>query len=365
MNFLGGIDKKYLLGFSKVEGLNFKLFLKILEILKGNIENIFNIPSEKIISFGISLKIFEKIKEIFTKTDFDSEWRFLENLGIGVLTYWDDTYPFLLKNIQNPPFVLFFKGNLPEPDSFSLGLVGTRKPTVYGRKIARELGYNLGKSGFLVISGLAYGIDTEVHWGCVEANGKTIAILGCGLDYIYPPGNKKLADAIIQSGGAIISEYPPKIPPNSWNFPQRNRIIAGMSRAVIVIEAPAKSGALITAFQAIEEGREVFAVPGRIDDENSAGCNLLIKKGAKILTKIDDIFEEFNLEKENREEQIHFQSEEEKRIYKVIEKKPMFIEEIAQMTKIKPEKLVSIITLMEIEGKIENINGKYTTKNNF
>jgi len=204
-------------------------------------------------------------------------------------------YPKLLKEIYDPPQTLYVNGPLKSKEKYPLAVVGTRKVSLYGQKITRSLVKVLAQAGFTIISGLALGVDGIAHQTTLDVGGRTIAVLGSGLDIIYPSSHQQLAQKIIESNGVIVSEYEPKSRPSKWTFPARNRIVAGMSLGTLVIEAPKKSGALITARFALEQGREVFAVPGSVYNENSAGCNLLIKMGAKPVTKPEDILEAFDL----------------------------------------------------------------------
>lgn len=220
----------------------------------------------------------------------DSELRLMERLGINVLTRGAPDYPSLLAQISDPPPALYCRGELRPEDSNSVALVGSRRCGDYGKRMAEQLGRALAAAGVTVISGLARGIDTAAHRGAL-AEGRTIACTGCGADVIYPSENGDLIDRIIRSG-AVVTEYPPGAKPDSWHFPARNRIISGLSLGVVVVEAPARSGALITTDFAAEQGREVFAVPGRIDDGRSEGANRLIQDGAKLVQSVADILEE-------------------------------------------------------------------------
>lgn len=213
--------------------------------------------------------------------------------GIQILTYQDSAYPARLRQIPNPPLVLYYKGTLPEFDSeAAVGVVGTRKVSAYGCLVAKRLGYQITKCGGLVVSGLADGTDTMAMRGALMADGKTVGVLGCGVDVIYPRHNEPLyLDTV--NHGCLISEYPPGTPPIGRNFPRRNRIISGLSCGVVVVEAPAKSGALITAQLALDQGRDVFAVPGNIDSFNSAGSNALLRQGAYVVQCGWDIMEEY------------------------------------------------------------------------
>ena len=204
--------------------------------------------------------------------------------NIDIISIEDKQYPNILKEIYDPPIYLYIRGNKEILNNKSRSIVGCRKATDYGRKVARDFAYNISKQDINIISGLAIGIDSEAHLGAVEANKKTVAVLGNGLDTIYPKENIILSQKILDSGGTIISEYPLGTKPKKENFPARNRIISGMSNGLLVVEAKEKSGTLITVDFALEQGRDVFVVPGNIISENSAGTNDLIKQGAKLVT---------------------------------------------------------------------------------
>lgn len=206
----------------------------------------------------------------------------------------DDDYPQLLGSIYDPPYLFYYRGNLEILGSFCLGVVGSRAATAYGKVQSRRFGNELAKQGMVVVSGLARGIDTEAHLGALESGGKTAAVLGSGLEVVYPPENKKLYDRIAQTG-LIISEFPPQAHPEPGNFPARNRTISGLCRGILVIEAKLRSGALITADFALEQGRDVFAIPGAINNPNSDGTNNLIKQGACLVSSIEDILTEYGL----------------------------------------------------------------------
>lgn len=204
--------------------------------------------------------------------------------NIDIISIEDKQYPNILKEIYDPPICLYIRGNKEILNNKSISIVGCRKATDYGRKVARDFAYNISKQDINIISGLAIGIDSEAHLGAVEANKKTIAVLGNGLDTIYPKENINLSQKILDSGGTIISEYPLGTKPKKENFPARNRIISGMSSGLLVVEAKEKSGTLITVDFALEQGRDVFVIPGNIVSENSVGTNDLIKQGAKLVT---------------------------------------------------------------------------------
>lgn len=216
---------------------------------------------------------------------------------IKTLGFQDKDYPVNLRYIYQPPSTIYLRGELLLEDNIAIAIVGSRKATDYGLRNAERLGFELASRGVTVVSGLARGIDTAAHKGALRARGRTIAVLGSGLDVIYPPENKKLAEAITQYG-AVISEFTPDAPPTRYNFPQRNRIISGLALGVVIVEAAKRSGSLITADFALEQGREVFALPGEIGSFTSEGTHNLIKQGAKLVQSIDDIIDELEALKE-------------------------------------------------------------------
>ncbi|MBN1268470.1 MAG: DNA-processing protein DprA, partial [Kiritimatiellae bacterium] len=216
-----------------------------------------------------------------------------QKLGARIITPLDDEYPEPLKSIYDPPLALYVRGTLEKKDRHAIAIVGSRRCTHYGRQTADRLGFQLAKVGFTVVSGLARGIDRAAHEGALKGGGRTLAVLGSALDKLYPPENEDLAEAVAKHG-AVLSEYTLGREPDRTTFPYRNRVVSGLSLGVVVVEAPAKSGSLITADMAMEQGRTVFAVPGRIDAPASQGCHRLIKTGAKLVESVDDILEDFD-----------------------------------------------------------------------
>ncbi len=228
----------------------------------------------------------------FDKEDFlKKEMALLKKHGVKAISCIDENYPGNLKEIPDAPSVLYFKGTLNKDSDLSVALVGSRRASLYGLSMAEKLAGQLAALGITVVSGLARGIDTAAHQGALKAKGKTIAVLGNGLASVYPPENIKLFEEIAEKG-AVLSEFPMTTPPSAFNFPRRNRIVSGLSLGVVVVEASSKSGALITSRCALEQGREVFAVPGKIDNPTAFGVNNLIKQGAKLISSVEDIIEE-------------------------------------------------------------------------
>jgi DNA processing protein len=264
----------------------------------GSIENVFEQDISKIKEVcNIKSKDFEKLfnkRIIFEKAE--KELNEIIKKGYGVVTLEDETYPANLKNISDPPILMYYKGNITTEDINSVGIVGTRTPSKHGMEIAYKIAYDLSKASITIVSGLAKGIDSSGHRGCVDANGRTIAVLGSGIDIIYPYENRKLAEKIIANGGLILSEFPIGTKPERYNFPQRNRIIAGITLGIIVIQSPEDSGSLITAKLANDYGRSIFAVPGSPNSRLYKGSNQLIKDGAILVENANDILEQIKYE---------------------------------------------------------------------
>lgn len=243
---------------------------------------------------GVGPERAAKIVRQREQIDPASEEAAARRLGARILTPLDELYPEPLRSIYDPPLALYIRGTWEAKDRHAVALVGSRRCTHYGRQTADRLAFQLAKVGFTVVSGLARGIDRAAHEGALKAGGRTLAVLGSALDTLYPPENADLAEAVAEHG-ALLSEYPLGRPPDRTTFPYRNRLISGLSQGVVVVEAPLPSGALITADAALEQGRAVFAVPGRVDAPTSRGCHRLIKTGAKLVESVDDILEEFEM----------------------------------------------------------------------
>ncbi|WP_041483984.1 DNA-processing protein DprA [Desulfitobacterium metallireducens] len=284
----------------------------------------------------------------------------------------EDHYPVLLRELADAPPLLYYKGKL-EPGEQGIAIVGSRKATPYGRAAAEFLGKALAQHGFVVVSGLARGIDTAAHKGALEGKGKTWAILGSGLDHFYPPENRKLAEQIMLEG-ALISEFAPGVPPEPQFFPMRNRIISGVSSGVIVVEAAIRSGALITVDFALEQGREVFAVPGPIFSEQSKGCHQLLRQGAKLVEEVGDILSEVSAEFSDRchemlgnEDSKHptildskqnKSSPEQSEILSILSDLPLHIDQIVLQSSINPSLVALLLLELQLAGEIEQLSGQ-------
>ena len=273
----------------------------------------------------------------------------------------DKSYPKPLKKIANPPKALYIKGEFPSDGSY-FAVVGTRRFSHYGKQVTLEITGDLAQAGLTIISGLAPGIDTFAHQITTEKRGRTIAVLGTGLDEksIYPQSNLKLAREIVKTGGCLISEYPPGTHGSKLTFPQRNRIVSGLSLGVLVVEAKQKSGALITANYAFSQKRKVFAVPGPIHSSNSKGPHYLIKKGAKLVESADDILKELNLPFA-KNKIIEGETEEERLILRVLNEESLYIDKIIEKTKFSTPITASTLAILEIKGKVRNLGGNIWT----
>jgi len=275
---------------------------------------------------------------------------------IKKITIEDENYPKILKEIKDSPKVLYYKGEI-KPDKVCFAIVGTRRYSSYGKQVVLEIAGDLAESGLTIVSGLAPGIDTFCHQAAVERKKRTIAVLGTGLDEksIYPKSNIRLARGILETGGCLISEYPPGTPGSKFTFPNRNRIISGLSLGTLVIEAKIKSGALITAQWAKKQGRRIFAVPGPIYSSNSKGCHYLIKQGAKLVENANDILKELNLPQKTEVKEITGETREEQLILNTLKEGSLYIDKIIEKTKLSTAAVASTLAILEIKGKVKNL----------
>lgn len=331
----------------------------------GSPEQIFQVGLSELSGVeGLRKEVADRIVNREFKADPCEELAKLKKCGARIIPYPDPSYPEALKEIHDPPILLYVKGkDLPQNVTF-IGVVGSRNPSPYGVKSAEKIGQGLGRRGLGVVSGLAKGVDAEAHWGCLAGRGFTVAVLGTGIDIVYPVQNRKLADKITDKG-AVITEFPLGTPPEPKNFPIRNRIISGLSRGVVVVEATMKSGSLITASLALEQGREVFAVPGSIHSFKSTGCHFLIKQGARLIENSDDVLDELGMNYDYSPKKDTLQQgpippmdESEKTIYDIIGDYPLHIDQITRQGNLMPGKAASILMRMELNGIIRQLPGK-------
>jgi DNA processing protein len=349
---------QYWVGFSRIPGIG-PIRLRALLDHFGDIQAAWQASAATLRAIGFDQRTIETFLTLRDRTDLDAELRRLTDGGIQVLTWDSATYPASLKAIPNPPPVLYVKGDLLPQDAWMLGVVGTRQASPYGREVTRTLVEGLAASGVTIVSGLAYGIDTCAHRAALDAGGRTIAVLGSGLDIIYPYANRTLAEEITRSG-ALVSEYPLGTKPEARNFPPRNRIISGLGLGVLIVEGSASSGAMITAAYAVEQGREVFAVPGSILSRNSSGPSLLIQQGAKLVSSIGDILEELNLAmaaEQMEVRQVIPDNPTEARILQYLSSEPIHVDELGRATGLPINEVTSALTLMELKGKVRQAGG--------
>ncbi len=331
----------------------------------GNPEAIFkaSFTDLKLIE-GIGEKRAKAIKEFKGWSEAEGIIKKCKDLDIKLITQEENYYPENLRNIPDPPLVIFVMGEPVSRDRYAIAIVGSRKSTDYGRRVADKLSRELAELGITVVSGLARGIDTVAHSGSLKAGGRTIGVFASGLDRPYPPENKTLIKKIIDHRGYVVSEFLPGVPPNKENFPKRNRLISGLSLGVIVVEAGPGSGALITANYALEQGREVFAVPGSIFSKNAEGTNNLIKNGARLISGIDDILEELAPKlkgltvNKSRQPEVLELSDREKDIIKILGDETMHIDEIARKTGRPVYEVSSILLELELKGVVRQEQGK-------
>lgn len=281
-------ETKYWIWFSRIENLTPKTQFDLLQKFKTP-KNLWNKSEKELIEKQISKKNAKKICELKYRKNLDKYLEYMQKNKIELINIYSKEYPENLKQIYDPPAILYIKGNKKILSQKSVSIVGCRNCTAYGKNTAIKFAYNLSNNNINIVSGLAKGIDAYSHIGCLQGKAKTIAVVGCGLDIVYPEENRWIYNKIIENGGAIISEHIIGTKPLAQNFPRRNRIISALSEALIVIEAKEKSGTLITVDFALEQGKDIYVVPGNIDSINSVGTNELIKQGAKVLTKIEDI----------------------------------------------------------------------------
>jgi DNA processing protein len=314
---------------------------------------------------GIGPKIAARIAAAREELDAESEIQLAAKYGIDVLVEADASYPRLLHEIHDPPGVLFRRGTTSPQDELAIAIVGTRHATRYGLAQAERLAGSLARVGFTIVSGLARGVDAAAHRGALAAGGRTIAVLASGLLNIYPPEHVDLADEVA-AGGCLLSEAPPRMIPISGAFPQRNRIISGLSLGTIIIEAPLRSGALITARHAYEQGREVFALPGAVDSRMSRGCHALIKDGAKLVESVDDVLAEFGplAERVERDDGTRIDqpaelllNEIEQQVLQAIDDQPTSIDAIAAACGLPVQRVLSTTSVLEMRRLVRRVSG--------
>lgn len=347
-------DKKYWIGFSLVKGIGSVRMAKLVDTF-GCLRDAWNATLPDLMAAGLTKKVVENFALIKKGLDLDGYIAAMEKKGIHALFSDSADYPANMLDLEQKPPVLFYKGTLTPQDANSLAIVGTRKVSFYGRQVTEELATRLAHAGMTVVSGMARGVDAIAHQSAIKAAGRTIAVLGSGVDVIYPPEHRALA-AQIEANGALVSDYPPGTQPDRVNFPPRNRIISGLSRAVVVVEAGEKSGALITAEFAADQGRDVFAVPGQIYSQQSSGTNHLIANGANIYLGVADLFQTLQLSATQAEKAAarHFDGLE-LALMEQLGTEPIHIDDLCSTTGIAVEKAMAALTILELNGYIDQV----------
>ncbi|MEK7189026.1 MAG: DNA-processing protein DprA [Patescibacteria group bacterium] len=350
---------KYWVGFTFLQNIGPARFSKLRKSFP-TLEQAWNAPLSKLEELGFTENALSEFIRVRREINLDQELEKLARENISVVTVDDEDYPKLLKEIYYPPFLLYCRGALPQPEEFLLAVVGSRKYSTYGKQMTQRLVAGLSQNQLTIVSGLALGIDGIAHETALENHAKTIGVLGCGIEKsnIYPATNRMLGERIIAKGGCIISEHPIGTPPFKSNFPRRNRIIAGLSLGVLVVEAAEKSGALITAQHAVEQNRDVFAVPGNATSESSVGTNNLIKQGARAVTDASEILESLNLKQATNyldAQKIIPENPEEEAVLAHLKHEPLHVDELTRLTKLPAQAINATLTLMELKGKVKNL----------
>jgi DNA processing protein len=351
-------NTKYWIGFNLVKGIGPVRLEKLLHYF-GDIQTAWKARSYQLQAAGLNETLLRRMIDIRNRVSLDVMEQEIISRGIKVLTWDDPEYPDRLRQITQSPFVLYIKGEIDTDDIWAVAIVGTRRYTAYGRQVAENLSHTLAQNGITIISGLARGIDGIAHKAALAAGGRTIAVLGSGLDILYPPEHRDLANEISKLG-ALISDYPLGTPPDGSNFPPRNRIISGLSKCIIVIEAGEKSGALITATYAAEQGKEVFSVPGKITAPTSKGTNLLIKQGAHPLLDPQDVLDMLNMTLVTEQRVIRKAlpgDPKEAVLYQTIGDEPLHVDEISSLVDMPIEEVTSTLALMELKGMVRKTFG--------
>tara|TARA_R110001592_G_scaffold110237_10_gene306409 strand:+ start:599 stop:1741 length:1143 start_codon:yes stop_codon:yes gene_type:complete len=360
-----------------IPGVGTTLFVRLLSRF-GSPQDVLS-ASESALRDVVGPKLAERIRTYQHMVDVDRQIALQEEYGARIITMDDTAYPLSLAEIYDPPLVLFARGHVAAPDAPCVALVGTRKPSTYGVRMARSLAYDLALRGITVVSGMAEGIDTAAHEGALEAGGHTIAVLGCGVDVVYPPRNAELMHRIIGQG-AVYSCFEMGVKPSKGHFPYRNRIISGLSMGTVVVEAPVGSGSLITARNAAEQGREVYAVPGEAGSYNSRGPHALLREGAKLVESAEDIIVELNIGAAHRQSE-KLQTESggkqevpssntqparprpnlsatEEVVLDVLHSEGSFVDEIAAAGRVSVSEALSALTMLELKGLVQQFSGK-------
>ena len=349
-------EKAYWIAFNKVPGIGAARLAALLDEC-GSIESAWKAPIQTLRTAGLDRRSLESLLDLRRTIDPASEWERVQKANVNILTWDDAGYPANLRQTNAPPPVLYVRGSLAERDEWAVAIVGTRRASAYGREVAHTIATELARQGVTIVSGLALGVDAIAHRAALEAGGRSIAVLGSGVDQLYPASNKKLAVSMIGQG-AVISEYSLGTRPEASNFPPRNRIISGLSKGIIVVEAGNRSGALITAKYAAEQGRDVFAVPGSILHPGSVGCNELIQNGATPLLSPDDVLEQLNLTRLHDHRAVRAAvppDPMEAQLLEHLSGHPNHLDDIVRQVSMPSAQVSSLLTMMELKGLVRQV----------
>lgn len=351
-------DVRYWLGFNMAPRIG-PVRLRALVHHFGDVEAAWRADAAELRAAGLAQDALERLVALRPRLDLDAALARVTALGLKVLTWDSPDYPVLLRNIAQPPPVIYVKGAITPTDEFAVAVVGTRHASAYGKEVARRLARGLAENGVTVVSGLALGIDGVAHRAALDAGGRTLAVLACGLDTVYPSSHRELADRIV-AAGALISDYPVGTRPEAVNFPPRNRLISGLSLGTLVVEAGIKSGALITVRFALEQGRETFAVPGNIYNQSSTGTNALIQAGeAKLVTSVNDILEELNLTMVSQHTEVREivpETPEERTLLAHVGPEPVHLDDLVRASGLATATVSSTLVMMELKGMVRRVD---------
>ncbi len=351
-------DRNYTIALNLIPGIGAVRFAALVDFF-GSPREAWEASPTALRELNFPKKVYDAFLRVRDAVDLEAFLTSTAEKGITILTTSNEGYPHRLKSIDNPPPVIYMLGEVIPPDEWAVAIVGTRKYSHYGREVAEEMAAFLARNGITVVSGLARGVDSIAHRASLDAGGRTIAVLGSGVDNIYPPENRNMAEEIILRG-AVISDYPPGTPPDGINFPPRNRIISGLSLATVVVEAGERSGASITANYALEQGREVFAVPGNIYSPQSKGTNRLIRNGAHPLLSPEDLLEALNLTMVTEQQTARMVlpgNAVEAAIFDVLSQEPVHVDQIGIQAKLPIEQISAALALMELKGMVRQVGG--------
>jgi DNA processing protein len=354
-------DRAYWLGFHLIPGIGATRLARLIDAF-GTLRAAWEASFADLRGAGLSDRAARALTERRVGIDLDREWQKIERSGARVMTLADDDYPRLLREIASPPPVIYVKGSLTNEDEVAVAIVGTRRASSYGREMARRLSAGLASAGVTVVSGLARGIDGIAHSVSLENGGRTVAVLGSGVDQVYPPEHRTLAVQVEESG-ALVSEFPLGTRPEASNFPIRNRLISGLSLGVIVVEAPKRSGALITATFAADQGRTVFAVPGSALSQASEGTTQLLRDGAALAATVEDVLSELSLERRQVEMEtrrlLPAASGDEQAVLEFVNAEPRHIDEIALDLGMNISQLSALLLQMQLKGLVRETGGQH------